>query len=194
MWRGLTVAVMASGPSMSEAVAETVRLHGVPTIAVNSTFRLAPWADALYAADKEWWEHPDNADTKLFKGLKITVSKLSDPSALKLLYTGVAGFDPSPDSVRSGMNSGYQAVHVAMHARARKIVLCGFNLGGTNWHGPHPKGLQTSPDWLYDKMRKLFVGLVEPARELGIEIVNCTPNSALEAFRRGDLDEELSEC
>ena len=36
LWPGATVAVLASGPSMSAAVAEEVRRSGVPTIVVNN--------------------------------------------------------------------------------------------------------------------------------------------------------------
>lgn len=42
MWAGRTVAVMASGPSMSKDVADKVRAARLPVIVVNNTYRLAP--------------------------------------------------------------------------------------------------------------------------------------------------------
>ena len=52
MWEGQTVAVLASGPSLTPALAQRLRVHR--TIAVNHAHRLAPWADMLLALDGGW--------------------------------------------------------------------------------------------------------------------------------------------
>ena len=37
LWPGATVAILASGPSMNQAVADRVRAAGLPAIAINDT-------------------------------------------------------------------------------------------------------------------------------------------------------------
>lgn len=69
-FEGGTVVVLASGPSMSQDVADRVMASGLPAIVTNSTFRLAPWAWMLYGADESWWNHPDNKDAHVFRGLR----------------------------------------------------------------------------------------------------------------------------
>jgi hypothetical protein len=141
---GATVAILASGPSMSQAVADAVHAAGIPAIAINSTFRLAPWADVLYAADPEWWAHPSNRDALVFKGLRLSCQPMK--AVLQLRNSGVTGFDPDPAAVRTGGNSGYQALHVAIHAGAARVLLCGYDMHGGHWHGKHPAGLkETTP-------------------------------------------------
>jgi len=188
MWFGKTVAILASGPSLTGAVAEAVRCVGVPTIAINDTFRRAPWADMLYAADPEWWRvNPEALD---FAGLRASVSKVD--SVLQLQNTGVEGFDPHPFAIRTGGNSGYQAVHIAIHAGAARVLLCGFDMHnrcGLHWHGSHPRPLRNTDEHSYAKWASRF----EALKGIGPEIVNCTPGSAIECFPKMDLNEALHE-
>lgn len=71
MWDGRTVALLASGPSLSSHDVDLVRAANIPTIAIGDAFRLAHWADMLYHTDAMWWRH--HAETALkFRGLKVT--------------------------------------------------------------------------------------------------------------------------
>lgn len=181
LWSGATVAVLASGPSMSQAVADQVRAAGVPAIAVNNTFRLAPWASMLYAADANWWQC--NPDALGFDGLRVSAEKVS--GVLLLRHTGAVGFEPDPSAVRTGGNSGYQAVHVAAHAGAKRILLCGFDMhdrGGSHWHGDHPHPLRNTGPALFERWCQRFEEMAGALSDRGIEVLNCTPGSALKAF------------
>lgn len=61
-------AVLASGESMNQALADSVR-GKCKVIAVSDTWRLAPWADALVSSDAGWWRHK----TPKFDGPKYTL-------------------------------------------------------------------------------------------------------------------------
>lgn len=193
---GGTVAILASGPSMSQAVADQVHAAGVPAVAINLTHRLAPWAWMLYAADIEWWQHPTNADAWRFAGLKVTVNvgRHVPPGLLTLENSGGNGFDPDPRALRTGNNSGYQAVHIATHAGARRILLCGMDMGGCHWHGPHPADLKVTAPATYERWRQRFAELAPLLAARGVDVVNCTPGSRLDCFRRGNLETELASC
>jgi hypothetical protein len=194
---GGTVAILASGPSMSAAVADAVHAASVPAVAINTTFRLAPWAWMLYAADYEWWQHPEHADAKAFAGHKVTIYTGSGqpPAGLSwLTSSGSTGFDPDPRNVRTGSNSGYQALHIAAQTGACRVLLCGYDMHGSHWHGEHPRGLKVNTVDGFEKFRARFADLVKPMKQLGVDVINCTPGSRLECFRRSTLEAELEKA
>lgn len=194
MWVGETVAVLASGPSMSQEVADRVKAAGIRAVTVNDTYRLAPWADMLYAADCRWWEANPEAATE-FGGIKLVgQSGVTSPGVQVMMRSGTTGFDPDPRFVRTGGNSGYAAVHVAIHAGASRILLCGFDMHGTHWFGPHTKRtpagrmLSNPHESSFATWRERFSAL----NNRGAEIINCTPGSKLRAFPMMTLDQALA--
>lgn len=182
---------------MSAAVAAAVRAAGVPALVINETFRLAPWADVLVANDAAWWIQRAQEALK-FAGIKVCSQTgcCPFPAVMELRNTGTdlrdqCGFDPDPDCVRTGGNSAYSALHIAMQAGAARILLCGMDLGGRNWHGAHAEPLRQTAQHTYAIWARRFESLVKPARERGIEILNATPGSALRCFAFADLEEAL---
>ena len=119
LWDGETVAVLATGPNMSQDVADALREHR--RIVVNFTHRLAPDADMLVAMDGNWpQEYRD------FPGMRVTGVKDDD---LDAYYIG-----PRWERVRleNGAeveihNSGLTAVRIAAAMGAKKIILAGFD-------------------------------------------------------------------
>jgi len=191
MWHGKTVAILASGPSMSSEVAELIRRSLFPTIAVNTTFRLAPWADVIYGADVLWWEHHAREVAPL-AAIKVCCDAVANVAGLRYLKnTGKVGFDKDPSCTRTGGNSGFQAIHLALHAHAARILLCGFDLRGGHWHGKHPEPLRNAGEGIYGRWLPLFAALADEANERGTEILNCTPGSALTLWPQVNLEEVL---
>lgn len=183
LWQGQTVWVLATGPSMGPQVAQAASRSRQPVLVVNDAFRLAPDAALLYAADTSWWRA--NPDARQFAGLKLCADDtLPGADVYTLRHTGKLGFDADPRCIRSGGNSGYQAVHVAVQAGAARILLCGFDMHGTHYFGRHDKGdLQNTPPEKFALWRARFAAL----NGHGAEIINCTPGSALACFPRGDV-------
>lgn len=172
---------------MSQDVADTVFEAGVPAIAVNDTYRLAPWADILFAADNAWWRlHLEKVAS--LRGVKV-VSQPGRPipGVERIQVSGDWGFDPDPRFVRFGGNSGYQAVHIGIHTGASRILLCGFDMHGGHFFGRHPEPLRNPHENRFKSWVKRFRDL----QDCGAEIVNCTPDSALPWFPRMSLDDAL---
>lgn len=161
---------------MSQEMANKVR-H-LPCIAINTTYKLVPWAEVLYAHDARWWNN--TPDAKNHPGLKVGGSGCP-PYVRTLRNTGTLGYDPTPGCIRTGGNSGYQAIHFAMHAGARRILLLGYDMRGEHWHGRHA-GMPNPESGLLKRWAQRFATLTEPAKELGVEIINCTPGSAVTCF------------
>ena len=193
LWDGGTVAILGSGPSMSAVVAESIRHAGVNSIVINNTFRLAPWADMLYAADALWWQ-TYYKNTQEFFGLKVSCSQVSFCDVLIVRNSGVEGFDPDPTAVRTGGNSGYQAIHIAAHAGAKRILLFGFDMHGTHWHGRHASPLRDHGEAIYPRWIKRFSTLAPELARRGIEVINCTPRSALKIWPHKNLEEVMKSC
>lgn len=129
-------------------------------------------------------------------GLKVTTSDSTPyPAVLLLRPTGVEGFDDDPGCLRTGGNGGYQALHMAAHAGAARILLFGFDLddrAGSHWHGDHPEPLRNTPSAVFAIWRARFATLVEPLRARGVEVVNCAPQSALQCWPLADPFDILS--
>lgn len=192
---GATVAIFASGPSMSAAIAEHVRRSGVFAIAINTTYRLVPWAWMLYGADHEWWTHREHKEALQFDGWRVTTAsgpRLAPKGLRWLLNTGVHGFDPHPGCIRTGGNSTYQALHIAIQAGASRVLLCGMDMHGGHWHGEHPAGLKVTQQEQYAVWCDRLKVLAPEAARRGVDVVNCTPGSALRCFKAGDLENELA--
>lgn len=200
MWEGQTCVILASGPSMSKEIAELVRFSLFRTIAINTTFRLAPWADMLYAADAKWWNHPDNKDARAFQWLKLMVENQGESvdDVLMLKNTGVEGFDDDPTCLRTGMNSGYQALHVAAQAGCKRVLLCGFDMRSVkneqHWHDRHPLPLRDHSDGIYLSWIRAFGTLAPILEKRGVEVWNCTPGSALKCFQIKTIEAAIDEA
>lgn len=166
---------------------------GIPTQGRDGSLApaAAPWADMLYGADAAWWR-VHAAEALRFHGLKVTASSNTFADVLQLVVTGTDGFDPTPGCIRTGMNSAYQAVHIAAQAGAARILLCGVDMharAGSHHHGDHEKPLRNTTEATFVRMRAKWTGLLAPLRERGIEIFNCSPGSALTCFPQARVEE-----
>lgn len=201
-WSANDVIIIASGPSLNvsqvHALAKAKLRRGskIKTMVVNDAGFLSWYADWWHCCDREWWvANIERACT--FAGITSTCAP-DVPRAWVDGYfeiTGVEGFDADPGCIRSGRNSGYQALHIAMKCGAKRIGLLGFDMdrspgGPAHFHPERDKTL--IPDYARE-WAPLFDGLVAAAVTLDIEILNCTPGSAINAFERVDLLSFLSD-
>lgn len=199
--RGWTECIVAAtGPSLTESVAERCRDHHV--IAVNDAYRRLPFADVLYACDLAWIELHQGCPG--FAGDKWTShdpgvnSKDRLPAAWGFHVVAGAGentFSLDPGRLHYGGNSGFQAINLAILFGAQRIALVGFDMRTTparHFFGPHPPQLKNGA-----KYEHFIPAFNEAARRLAterpdIQIVNCTPGSALTCFPVLALEEVLA--
>lgn len=188
---GGTVLCIASGPSLTQADVDFCRGKIDAAVAVNTSYQACSWATALYAADSDWWAW--HKGVKDFAGERYSVSREAERWGVSILRnTGVDGLEQSPDGLRTGRNSGYQAINLAVHYGAKRIVLLGYDMrtgakGKRHWHADHPRERQ-SP---FDRFLVSFATLVKPLAELGIEVINCTRDTALTCFERRAIEAVL---
>ncbi len=193
-WAGQTVVCLGSGPSLTAE--DVAYCHGrAKVIAVKDAVRLAPWADAVYAcgADQSQWWQRYGPTLGEHRGLRYTLDPTASAWAMVLHATGVEGLEPSPSGLRTGRNSGYQAINLAVHLGAAKIVLLGYDLmrasdGTDHYFGDHLHGVKPP----FDEFRPWYATLVAPLAALGIPIVNASRRTALDCFPCQPLAEALA--
>lgn len=166
----------------------------VYVIAINNSYQIAPWADVLYACDRIWWDwHYKN--TEDFEGLRITRDPFAKDKYPALIWirgeTHNNGLSKSQDSIVNGEIGGYQAINLAVNYGAKKILLVGFDMrtigGLSHWHGDHPNHHKT----FFESHTEHFKNMIPDLEERKIEVINCTPDSAIDAFPFGELKNEL---
>lgn len=193
------MACLATGPSLTQADCDLLR-GKVRVIAINDAHRLAPWADVLYSSDRRWW--PYHKAVPAFTGQKFGIgSGLQKrnpfpglPEIRVLQNTGYSGIEVEPTGLRTGRNSGYAAVNLAVHFGAARILLLGYNMShhhGAHFFGDHPAVLRQNAG-LYPGFRRSFDSMVEPLKTLGVEVINCTPNTSLHVFPERKLRDVLA--
>lgn len=191
LWPGSTVVCIASGPGLTQANVDACR--GIAkVIAIKDSIRMAPWAPVLYACDAKWWiAHPE---TRAYTGLKYGLEVPRDrPDVQILRNTGDTGLEREPDGLKNGRNSGYQAINLAVHLGARRVVLIGYDMQPAgdqhHWFGRHVYSNAAPP---YKLFLDRFETIHEPLRRAGITVVNATQGSALPGFPIVSLDEALN--
>lgn len=183
-WLNRTVACIASGPSLQLSDVEAIRAARIPTLVCNNNFRLAPWADLLYAMDAAWWRHYGKEARETFKGELWSHVRAEGCNHTKGdLYPKGYG------------NSGSYLVSLAIVSQASTILLTGYDCcfaasGAKHHHPDHPKELGNCgriASWPYH-----FELVSKYARTHNVRIVNCSRSTELKCFERGVLEEELA--
>lgn len=171
-------AIIASGPSLTQADCNLVEAVALPTIAVNNSWRMARFADVIYGGDDAWWQAYGNEidiPARRVCFMRQTAARFSIEH-----HKGAAG---------SVICSGYQAVRWAISQGARRILLLGYDCDvsrGTHWHGDHR--ITGNPDARkVSGWKKHFGALAVLAKVQRVEIINCSRETALTCFPRMDL-------
>lgn len=164
-----TWAILASGPSMTPAIVELVRLKGWNTCVVNNTYLMMPDADVLFAADRQWWAaHPE---ALAFGGRKC-VCELPAPKGTTYVR---------PRNVPIGGNSALRAAHMLETEGAERIVLFGIDLderaARKHWHDEHR--FRSTSAGSFSRARTAWN---QYAKQVEIPVLNANPNSKLTCF------------
>lgn len=201
-WDGDTVAVLGGGPSLTLDQVDAVRAAGWRCVVINNSYLIAPWADLLYFCDSRWWGwHRERAEFKAWAGWIVTMDNTNlpaiDPRIRCVRNTGRHGVDLNPHSIRNGANSGYQVINILLHLGAARAVLLGYDMRHvgprTHWHAGHEA--KVPPGVFASLMIPEFNALPAALAKAGVtmDIINCTPGSALTAFPVRDLQDVIDE-
>lgn len=174
---GCTAVCVASGPSLTAEDCALVGQSGLPVIAVNTSWRLARFADVLFAGDAAWWNH---------YGAEVDIPAQRWTASQQAARRHELNLLPRALGAR---NSGLRAIDLAVHLGARRVVLLGYDCRvgeRTHWHGDHAQ--TSNPDLV--KCRSWVRDFSLQSQQLerdGVEVINCSRDTALWCFSRMDL-------
>ena len=195
LWPGETAVCIGGGPSLTAADVDACRDRGVRVIAVNDAYRLAPWADVVYACDDKWWgwHHKHVAPLPALK-YSIAAIRGKWPGVVVLKCGRKHGLELAPTHLATGGNSGYQAINLCVHFGIRRVLLLGYDMGldakkRSHWFGEHPSGRQSS----YASFQAAFMTIGAPLQAIGVDVINCSRHTALKCFPRMPIDEALAQ-
>lgn len=193
-----TVVCIGTGPSLTLEQIEIARKKGYRLFGCNRTYEIVPDLEVLYGCNAAFWD-TYNDQIKQHPCEKWTTN-LPAAQRYGLNWIGERfGFGLSEDEkiIHHGHGSGYSLVGIAHKLGATRVLLLGYDLKyapdydgktqriGSNqrhYFGEYPPHLQ---HWPSVQVRNgVHVELVDLYRSIHkqglIEIVNCTPGSALE--------------
>lgn len=216
---GETFFLLGGGPSIRNITVSHLPQYG-RVIAINNAYLLCPTALILYHCDANWLRLGVPTDLlptasslagepippgarhsyvvpKVFRGKYRISMGTNENGTRRVRNGGLTGLSSLPDALAHGSNSGYQAIDLAVHFGAAKIILLGYDMhclpDRTHFHDGHGQG-QTPKTYDLRLRRDLvprFSTLVDPLRSRGVEVINCTPDSALHQWSFSPLDEVL---
>lgn len=135
--------------------------------------------------DEQWWKVHIEEVRASFRGGIYSVNHLTRKYGVTHLPKPFHGFG----------NSGAGAIAMAAAGGAARVVMLGYDCqhtgGMRHWHGDHPPGTAGNA------APKTMAGWPAKFRELasalrGVEIINCSRETALDVFPRANLEDVLT--
>ncbi len=216
IYDGETAVLVATGPSVNNQITEIhkAKKHGARLITVNNAYEIAPFTDAHISCNLDWWRYywPKSVTLREMECPKFTWYKdVADDYGIQYVKAIVKdGLSTDPRILHINHGSGPMAINLALHLGIKKLLLVGHDMkfsrnyngqakkvGSSKRHffGEYPKQLQHWPSMKIGRNGELN-GLIEAynkmaKQSLDMEIINCTPNSALTCFPISTLEKEL---
>lgn len=161
--------------------------------------------DVHIACNPEWWDMY-YSDIRHYRCSKWTwdetTAKRYGINHIKGKWAD--GLSTDPWCIHYHHGSGPQMVNLALHYGVKTMVLLGWDMrypprGNRHYFGEYPKELQ---HWPKTGPNGEFTGLIKEMETIkptdyGIEIINCTPESALTCFPMmtlADFLRGINEC
>jgi hypothetical protein len=104
------------------------------------------------------------------------------------------GLSRDPGALVTGKHGGFQALNIAVLAGATTIILLGIDGqpakdGRTHWSGGHAN--EVTPQEMYSVYRQSFSAAERPLKAAGVNVINCSPGSAVDSFPKMTIEDAL---
>lgn len=196
-----TVVCIGTAPGLTLEQIQIARDKGYRLFGCNNVYQIVPDLELLYGCNQAWWQTYWGQGLKDHAAEKWTTN-LNAAREFGINWIGERrglGLCTEEEVIFHGEGSGYSTVGMAHKKGATRVLLLGYLLkyagdydgkarrvGSTPRHyfegGEYPAHLQHWPSQqVKDGVHVELVDLYRSIHEQGlIEIINCTPGSALE--------------
>lgn len=197
--------IVGTGPSLT--IAQLHLAAHLPKFGANLAYRLG--VDVALGCNWQFWEHYKDDAAKY-----VNVAKWTTRPELRGKYPWLhyieerwePGLSVDKSWICAHHGSGPQTVNLALHYGCEVMLLVGWDmrysgkvsdreyLGERHYFGEYPEPLQ---HWPRTGPNGEMTGLIAEMESIvpsdyGIEIINCTPGSAMRCFPMMPLEEALS--
>lgn len=193
-------------------------IRGTKVITVNNAYQIAKFTDIQIACNDNWWEYYLKNDPllkKLNADCWTRYKHIAQEHGIDYIDSIVKdGLSTDQSMIHINKGSGPMAINFATLYGFKKIILIGHDMkfakdysgrekkvGSTPRHyfGEYPKSMQHFPQSQNSVNKNgVIIGLIDAYEKMvndlinmNVDVVNCTPNSALNCFRKSTLESEL---
>jgi hypothetical protein len=206
-WNDRPVAIVAGGTSLIGFDFE--RLRGAHVLAVKGTIFDIPWADAGFGLDMprymDWRDKLANVQSRVYWAVPVEqLDKTGPPPSSNVTFLRRLegeGISESPGEIYGGGTSGYGALQIALHKRAKEIGLFGFDYNPDTAVGHMVSGApmrhndqhykrkmaQSAANWL--EWSKHFDSYLPYLSDNNIRVINACQNSGITCFPTMPLED-----
>jgi hypothetical protein len=187
--------IIASGPSLIPVDVARVEAADVDIMGINLAYTICKRLDYLYACDTSFWTtHYSEVKDLPCKKYRLEGSEKKWPGVELLENDGTIGLSHEYPKIRTGQNSGYQALNLAYLLGYKKLILLGYDMqpsakGKIHWHDDHEK--RNPPPSLLERWVQNFIELAPLLKYAGVDVVNATKRTALTCFEKVKLTDVL---
>ena len=202
-----TICCVGTGPSLTKEQIAQARWKGFELYGCNLVYQIVPDLDLLYGCNYGFWETYWHQGLRDHSAQKWTTNKHAAEMfginwiAEKFMH----GLSTDPDVISHGHGSGFSLVSMAHRAGADRIVLLGYDMRYAADYDPKNRNPGSTPrhyfgeyephlqHWPSKQVKSgVHVELLDLYRSVAnqglVEIINATPDSAIECFERRDIN------
>jgi hypothetical protein len=196
-WKGQDGFILCGGTSITREMCKAV--EGRNVLAVNSMYKWAPWAPAMFFADSRWWyrEMEKCGDQlSVFRGAVYTIAtNCRGHSNLRYLRRERPPkmLAKERDTVTMLRTSLSAALNIMAHKGVSRIYLLGADnsYGDANRAHCHTEHPWPRPKETWIVKTHELQQCVKPLEEAGIQVFNCSKTSTLPFWPHADLFEAV---
>jgi len=189
LWSKYTAYIIGGGPSLFDLDLSLIMDKNI--IGVNDAYLLGEWVDVCIFGDMAWYEK-HKGPLLDYNGLKVSCNdKTLGVQGINTLQRKRKTVTTIPGTIGWYNNTGLAAINLATILGCKKIVLLGFDMcfkgGESNWH---PNIRDQRPE-RYNDFLSAFDRCKWMYEQLGVEILNATPDSKLNTFPQVELKDVI---
>ena len=198
--------VCGTGPSIDDATIAAVNQSGLPVFCANRAWEIFR-CDVLHGCNFQFWElyWPQLKDTPFDKWTTRPELEGKYPGLNYIEERWVDGLSTDPTWISAHHGTGPQTLNIAFLYGCTRLLLVGWDM---RFHGKKSRTEYTRRRYLgEDELTRNhwpmtgdngeMTGLIKEMETIkpadyGIEIINCTPGSAMTCFPMGSIHEEIA--
>lgn len=217
-FKGEIGVLIGTGPSITSEQIEFIRSKKCRVFTVNNAYQLINEADVHVSCNNDWWEYywPKDKVLRTMPATKYTwyqyIANQYNITYIKAIVKDGLSTDPRIIHINHG--SSPMGINIAVHYGIKKLLLIGHDMkfspdyngrakkvGSKSRHffGEYPKELQHFPSvkvglsspGVLDGLIEAYKKMIPDLRKMRMEVINCTPKSALKCFPLSTLEKEL---